>query len=102
MVAYITGMIVGAVCLVFPLLYLMNLDRCIANILEDNPQANVQAFLAHTQGGLAVGVAIVGAVVMLVSTLMAAYSGLSALRRRKEQARAPEGGAGAQETSTEF
>ena len=83
MAAYIVGMITGTVALVFPLLYLMNIDRCVAEILTEQPGASVVEFLTYSQHTLAYVIAIVGAVVLVLSTVMAALTGVMRLKERQ-------------------
>jgi len=80
---YITGMITGTVCLVFALLYLMNVDNCVAKLLAENAAGSVGQFVAQTRLGLAYVVAIVGAVAVLGSTVVACLSGLLSLKDRR-------------------
>jgi len=84
MAAYIVGMITGTVALVFPLLYLMNIDRCVAEILSEQPGAGVAEFLTYSQHTLAYGIAVVGAVVLVLSTVMAALTGVMRLKERRQ------------------
>ena len=91
MVVYIVGMITGAVCLVFPLIYVMNFDRAVARILSRNPEFPIESFTPHISSGLLYIVSLIGAAVLLVCTLMAAIIGASQLRaRRKLQPAVPE------------
>jgi len=87
MVAYIVGMITGAICLVFPLVYLMHIDRCVVEVLSAG-DATVEQFLAHTQHSLAYGTAAVGAIVLLISTVLVALAGTTELRARRRQLKA--------------
>jgi len=83
MAAYIVGMITGTVALVFPLIYLMNIDRCVAEILTEQSGAEgVTQFLSYSQHTLAYVIAIVGAAVLVLSTVMAALTGVMRLRER--------------------
>ncbi len=79
MAAYITGMIVGAVCIVSSLVYLMGVNLCITALLA---QKNVDPTTINTFDTvqLAVAVAAAGAVVLIVSVAMAAFTGLRRLR----------------------
>ncbi|MHC5033998.1 MAG: hypothetical protein ACYTFZ_03075 [Planctomycetota bacterium] len=86
MVAYIVGMITGAICLVFPLIYVMNFDRSVAKILSKNPDFPISTYAPHVPASLLHIVAIVGAVVLLLSAVMAALSGSMRLRDRRGKA----------------
>jgi hypothetical protein len=88
MAAYIVGMITGAVCLVFPLVYLMHIDRCVVKIL-DSGAGTVDQFLAHSQHSLAYGTAIIGAVVLLASTLLMALAGMTQIKARRKAMAGP-------------
>ena len=90
MAAYIVGMITGAICLIFPMVYLMNIDRCMVKVLQAGTPA-VEQFLANTHAGLAYGTAVVGAIVLLLSAALTALAGGAQLRRhRAKAAPAPE------------
>lgn len=82
MVAYIVGMIIGAVCLVFPLAYMMHIDSCVLQVLMAESLA-VEDFLAHTSYGLAYATAVVGAVVLLASTVLVTITGFLQLKERR-------------------
>lgn len=79
MKAYIVGMIVGGFVTVSPLIYMMNVDRCVAGIIEDNPEFDPAAFAPSYSPGLATGITIIGAVVLLVSVGMMAFTGMGEL-----------------------
>ncbi len=84
MIAYTAGIIAGASTTVFPLIYMMNYDRCIAMIQSQNPDFDPADFthaISHMTPNLLAGIAVVGAVVMLICTLMAAITGLRKLNR---------------------
>ena len=88
MAAYIVGMIAGTVCLIAPLLYAMNVNRCVATILATNPEFDPQKFIAFTPQGLLYPIAIVGAVVLLLSAALMAFTTLG--RCRGPRPKAPE------------
>ena len=88
MTAYIVGMITGAICVITPLFYLMNLDRSRAIIVAQNPDFSIGQFESVVPGGLIYGVFIIGAIVFLLSAFMTAYTGL--MRRRKQEPSAGE------------
>ncbi|MCK4283276.1 MAG: hypothetical protein KAX44_03080 [Candidatus Brocadiae bacterium] len=83
--AYITGMIAGTIALVFPLLYLMNIDRCVAKILAKDPAANIAGFLTHTHTSLAYLIAVIGGVVLLMTAVMSVLTGLWQIKQRREK-----------------
>lgn len=83
--AYITGMITGTIALVFPLLYLMNVDRCVAKILADEAGANIAEFVTHTHTSLAYLIAIIGGVVLLMSAVMSVLTGLWQIKQRRDK-----------------
>jgi len=86
MIAYIVGMIAGAVVTIFPLIYLMNLDWCRASILAAQPQFDPARFEPASSLALASSVTTIGAVVLLLSAAMMAITGLRRLGRSKPQA----------------
>jgi len=83
MTAYIIGMIAGTVVTVFPLIYLMNFDRCLASILAAQPGFDTARFDPSYSLGLASSVTAVGAVILLLSAAMMAITGLRHLRPQK-------------------
>jgi Ni/Fe-hydrogenase subunit HybB-like protein len=93
MTAYIVGLVAGSIITVFPLIYLMNVDRCVALVLQTQPDFSVSNFSPSFSPALASSVVAVGAVVLLVSITLIAITGLKQLRR-KEEAEKNESGAG--------
>ncbi|MHC4480596.1 MAG: hypothetical protein ACYS8K_02195 [Planctomycetota bacterium] len=87
MLAYIIGMITGTICLVFPLIYAMSFDRAVAKLLSRQPEFAVESFGPHVSGGLLYIVAIIGAIVLLISTLLVALSGMTQLKERRARLR---------------
>ena len=83
--AYIVGMITGAICLVSPLVYLMNVDDGVAKILAKDPGGNAARFLTYTHYHVAYYIAVVGAIVLLLSALMMVFTGLTQLRERRKK-----------------
>ncbi len=79
MAAYITGMIVGAVCIVSSLVYLTGVNLCITALLgqKDFDPTTIKTFDTVQ---LAVAVAVAGAFVLVVSIAMAAFTGLRRLK----------------------
>ncbi len=88
MVAYIVGMIAGALVTVFPLIYLMNFDWCQALILQQQPNFDLARLDPSYSVTLASSVTAIGAVVLLLSAAMMAITGL----RRPGPQRAPSSG----------
>jgi len=82
MASYIVGMICGTVTLIFPLVYLMNYDRCVATVLQFQPRFNTGPFSLTYSATLASGVAAIGAVVLIISVAVMA---LSFLRQSRSQ-----------------
>jgi len=76
MTAYIVGMITGSVCLIMPLIYAMNVNECIAEIISKQPTFDPGRFAPYLPPRLLYVAAIIGAVVMILSALMAALTGL--------------------------
>lgn len=93
MTAYIVGLVAGSIITVFPLIYLMNVDRCVALVLQTQPDFSASNFSPSFSPALASSIAAVGAVVLLVSITMIAITGLKGLRR-KEEAEESESGMG--------
>ncbi len=77
MAAYIVGMIAGTVSMIAPLIYLGHVNTCVTTILSNNPEA-LEKFEPVTHSGLMYAVVIVGAVVFVLSALMAAFTGVRA------------------------
>jgi hypothetical protein len=75
MVAYIVGMITGTLCMVMPLVYAMNVNACVAQIMTGNPEFDPVRFAAYTPPRLLYAISAIGAVVLLVSTFMMAWTG---------------------------
>lgn len=82
MTAYIVGLISGTVCAVFPLVYLMNFDRCLAYVMVKQPEFDASLFIPAAQD-LAYSLAAIGAVVMLISVTMIALTGLRRLKAQR-------------------
>ena len=93
MAAYIVGMIVGAVCTIFPLVYLTSLNLCLAIVLTKQPAFEPERFDPFHTVALVVGITVVGAAVLLLSAIMAAITGLRRLRTQgaRLQPELPEG-----------
>ena len=89
MAAYIVGLIIGAITTVFPLIYWMNYERCIALVLAHQPDFDVAGFPPAIPDLLASSVTIIGAVVLLVSTMMIAITGLRQLKPAQEASTPP-------------
>ena len=89
MVTYIVGMIVGMISLVFPLVYWMHLDSCNAQILAYNPSVSVVPLEAQVPAGVLLGTSVLGAVVLLLSAAMMAFTGLKALKDKEEVPSSP-------------
>ena len=79
MAAYIVGLIVGAICLISPIAYWMNADRCVVSIMGRSPNAAAH-FTPYCSQQLLLGVTVLGAVVLLLSAAMVAFTGLRRLR----------------------
>jgi len=86
MVAYIIGLIVGAVCLLFPLIYAMFADACRAAIWARNPELTQMPFTPYCPEWLLYGTAVIGAVVVLLSAAMIAKTGLHQFKPHSENA----------------
>ncbi|MCD6415188.1 MAG: hypothetical protein J7M08_00615 [Planctomycetes bacterium] len=101
MSAYIVGMIAGAVSMIAPLVYLMNVNVCRATILSTGAGGAeaIAQFGQLTPKALPWLITVVGAVVLILSALMVVYTGLMRLRPRKpqpeEEPQAPEDAEGA-------
>ncbi|MFW6044915.1 MAG: hypothetical protein ACOCR1_04140 [Planctomycetota bacterium] len=80
MAAYIVGMIVGGLVTVFPLVYMMNYDRSLALILQQQPDFPAAEFSPAYSPALATGITTIGAVILLVSVGMMAFTGMQKLR----------------------
>ena len=81
-------MIVGTICLVSPLIYLMHVERCVATLLAAG-SGTVEAFLTYSHPTLAYGVAVVGAIVLLVSTGLVALMTVRRLPRKEAEEDVP-------------
>jgi len=88
MAAYIVGMITGALCMIAPLVYLGNVNVCVATILSSRPET-LDQFTQTAPVGLMYAIVVVGAVVFLLSAGMAAFTG--AARTRGTGGPRPEG-----------
>ena len=91
MVAYIVGMVVGAVTLIFPLIYMMSFESSRAIALAQNPELQLAPYCPE---GLLIGTCVIGAVVLLLSTALMAFTGLRKIGRYQE---APEAASGPEE-----
>ena len=85
MVAYIVGLIVGTVSLLFPLIYAMFADACRAAIWAQNPDLTAMPFTPYCPAWLLYGTSVIGAVVLLLSVAMIAKTGLHQLKPRSEE-----------------
>ena len=85
MVAYIVGLIVGAVGLLFPLVYAMHADACRAAIWAQNPDLTQMPFTPYCPASVLYGTSIIGAVILLLSAAMIAKTGLHQLKPRPEK-----------------
>ena len=90
MVAYIVGMITGAVCMVMPLIYAMNVNVCVATIMAGNPDFAPDRFTAYTPPWLLYAISLVGAVVLLASAAMMVRAGSAQLRAKRPKPSAAE------------
>jgi len=81
MAAYIVGMIVGTVSLIFPVIYSMHVDTCVAAIITAHPDLSSARFTPHCPETLLLGTSVLGAVVLLLSAAMMAFTGLRRLRQ---------------------
>ena len=88
MTAYIVGLIAGTVVTVFPLVYLMNFQRCLATIIAQQPDFDPARFDPANTVSLVTGVTAVGAVVMMLSIAMIAITGLRQLKPKQGSAKA--------------
>ena len=88
MVAYTVGMVTGAVCMVMPLVYAMNVNRCIAGIMEEHPEFDPGRFVVYTPPHLLYGIAVVGAFVLVLSAIMTAAGGRKGSKSRPPAATA--------------
>lgn len=79
MAAYIVGMITGALCMIAPLVYLGNVNVCVATILSNKPET-LDQFTQTAPVGLMYAIVVVGAVVFLLSAGMAAFTGAARIR----------------------
>ncbi len=89
MTAYIVALIVGSLTTVSPLIYLMNYDRCVADILSKQPDFDTAAFSPAITPFLAYGITVVGAFVLIVSTVMIAITGLKQLQNARGASETP-------------
>ncbi len=93
MVAYTVGMVTGTVCMVMPLVYAMNINRCIATILASQPTYDQTQFAAYLPTALVYGISVVGAIVLLLSAMLmarAAYGGQQSTRPKPQTEPEPE------------
>ncbi len=103
MAAYTAGIIVGAITTVFPMIYLMNYDRCAARILSKQAEFDIAVFQPALPPSIMWGVIAIGAFVLLVCTTMVAVTGLQRLRAEREEGKSlqapdPKAGVEPQET----
>ena len=79
---YVVALITGAVCTVVPLCYLAHLNRCLEKILRSHPDFDVANLDPNALKMTLVTVStFAGALVMLVSILLIALSGLRQLKK---------------------
>jgi len=81
MVAYIVGMVVGSVTLIFPLIYMMSFESSRAIALAQNPELRLTPYCPT---GLLIGTCVIGAVVLLLSTALMAFTGLRRIGHLKK------------------
>jgi hypothetical protein len=85
MKAYIVGLITGAVCTVVPLFYLMHFDRSVRKIISDKPGFSAADL---DPGALKMTLASVGTfagvLVMLISILLIALTGLRQMKKSRQ------------------
>jgi len=89
MVAYIVGMVTGAVCMVMPLVYAMNVNTCVSNIMASHPEFDATQFAAYTRPEMLYAIAGIGAFVLILSTILMAVTGFSQLKSPKPKAQEP-------------
>jgi hypothetical protein len=82
MVAYIVGMVVGSVTLIFPLIYMMSFESSRAVALAQNPELDLAPYCPE---GMLIGTCVIGAVVLLLSTALMAFTGLRRIGRYKDE-----------------
>ncbi len=80
MIAYTVGMVVGAITAVFPMIYLMNYDRSVAQILSKQAEFDITAFSPAVPQSLMTGITVIGVLVLLVCTTMVTITGLRKLK----------------------
>ncbi len=89
MAVYIVALIAGSLTTVSPLIYLMNYDRCVASILSKQPDFDTSAFSPAITPFLAYAITVVGAFVLIVSTVMIAITGLKQLQNARDASKTP-------------
>jgi hypothetical protein len=91
MIAYVIGMITGAVCMIAPLFYMAHVNECAADIISKRPE-HLGLFVAYPPGQVVYTVVVVGALMSLISTAMAAYTGVRRVTAHpSDQTTAPPG-----------
>ena len=80
MAAYIVALVVGAVSLLFPLVYSMHADACRATIWAQNPNLTTMPFTPYCPTSVLYGTSVIGALVLLLSAAMIAKTGLHQLK----------------------
>jgi hypothetical protein len=76
--------------MVMPLVYAMNLNRCMATIVSRQPEFDPAKFAAATPQSQLYVITIIGAVVLVISAAMATATGLWRMRRGRSKPRQPE------------
>ena len=89
MAAYIVGMIVGMITLLFPIAYAMHFDGLVATILAQNPQLSSIPIEPLCREGVLYGTSVLGAVVLLLSAALTAFTGLRRLRAQDDTGAKP-------------
>ncbi len=91
MIAYVIGMVTGAVCMIAPLFYMAHVNECAVDIIAKRPE-HLGLFVAYPPGQVVYTVVVVGALMSLISTAMAAYTGARRVAARPAgQATTPAG-----------
>lgn len=85
MAAYIVGIIMGAITVIFPLIYMMAFELSRAVALSHQPDLRIQPYFPEN---ILYGTSALGAVVLLVSTALMAFTGLRRLGRAEREAEA--------------
>ena len=87
MTAYIVGLITGAVVTLFPLVYLMNFQLCLAIIIAQQPGFDPADFDPGNTVRLATILAFSGTLIMLLSIAMICVTGLRRLGPKHKAAK---------------